>query len=315
MAKWTREKIIREILRREAAGLPLALGKRLESVDDRLYAAGSRIFGSWGNAVRAAGIAPERARVHQDCQPSKVLSKIRALAQRSQPVQPGEMKRRHSQLMQAARRCFGTWAKAVVAAGVDPNRLKGIVPWTKPRIVEAILLRALNGEPLGSQSVKPGSLSKAAAREFGSWPAALRAAGLNPQELAPRAREGDTESTVVVGGTREAGARIWQPQTKNDGAPGLSGSNAVRRQYRRWRTDEVLPAIRSRAAEKKRMNAAAVADEDGSLYRVAARRYGGWNAALQAAGLDPHDCRARKTRFGHTSSDSETQDMRLGDST
>lgn len=314
MAKWTREKIIREILRREAAGLPLALGNRPESVDDRLYAAGSRIFGSWGNAVQAAGIAPGRARVHENWQPAKVLSKIRALARRPQPIQPGEMKRRYTQLMQAARRCFGTWAKAVVAAGVDPNRLKGIVPWTKPRIVEAILLRALNGEPLGSQSVKPGSLSKAAAREFGSWPAALRAAGLNPQELAPRARDGDIQSVAVVGEAEKPAALIWPSQRANDRAPGLSGSTGSR-QYRRWRTDEVLSAIRSRTAEKKRMNAAAVADEDGSLYRVAARRYGSWNAALQAAGLDPHECRARKTPFGHTSSDGETQDMRPGDST
>ncbi|MGB2985970.1 MAG: hypothetical protein WBE26_08810 [Phycisphaerae bacterium] len=54
LAKWTREKIIREILRREAAGLPLSLGGSKRGVESNLYQAGSRVFGSWGNAVKAA---------------------------------------------------------------------------------------------------------------------------------------------------------------------------------------------------------------------------------------------------------------------
>lgn len=315
MVKWTREKIIREILRRETAGLPLSLGKCPQSVDARLYAAGSRIFGSWGNAVQAAGIALERARVHDHWPPSKVLSKIKALARRSQPIQPGEMKRRYGQLMQAARRCFGTWSKAVVIAGVDPNKLKGIVPWTKPRIIEAILIRALNGEPLGSQTVKPGSLSKAAIREFGSWPGALRAAGLNPQELAPRAHDSNIKATTHARGGPDVIGELRQPSRASITPPDLSISTATRRQYRRWGTDEVLMAIRNRAAENKRMNAAAVADEDDSLYRVAARRYDSWSAALLAAGLNPDDCRARTLSTSRIHSEDETPGVRLGDST
>jgi hypothetical protein len=207
-------------------------------------------------------------------------------------MQPGELKRRHAQLVQAARRCFGTWSKAVMAAGVDPNKLKGILPWTKPRIIEAILLRALNGEPLGSQTVKPGSLSKAAIREFGSWPAALRAAGLDPDEHSPRAQEATTGTAI----------------------PAVDGRSATPRPYRRWGTDEVVEAIRSRAADKRRMNATAVADEDASLYRVAARRYGSWDAALQAAGLNPAEYRVRKTSSDRSSAADETPQLRLGES-
>ena len=57
MAKCTRERIIREILRREASGLPLDLGGA-DPVRSSLYQAASRVFGSWGNAVKEAGIAP-----------------------------------------------------------------------------------------------------------------------------------------------------------------------------------------------------------------------------------------------------------------
>ena len=45
MSKWTRESIIREMLRREAAGLPLVHTKKPgQGVDAALYAAGVRIF-------------------------------------------------------------------------------------------------------------------------------------------------------------------------------------------------------------------------------------------------------------------------------
>ena len=295
MAKWSREKIIREILRREAAGLPLALSKCRDGVDAKLYQAGSRIFGSWGNAVQAAGIAPERARIHEYWPAAKILSKIRALARRRQPIQPGEMKRRHGYLMQAARRCFGSWSKAVVAAGVDPNKLKGIVPWTRSRIIEAILTRALNCEPLGSQSVKPRSLSKAGAREFGSWPAALRAAGVDPQQVCPRAQDatGGAPQVADADGTLKAIGEPprWDDPSGSATVGGLRRVNRAVRAYRRWTPAEVLEAIRTRAAEGKPMNPGAVSDDDDPLYRVAARRFGNWRTALLAAGIDMADAR------------------------
>jgi hypothetical protein len=68
----------------------------------------------------------------------------------------------------------------VVAAGVDPQKLKRVGPWTKDRIVEAILKRALHGQPLNSHAVRPKSLVEAGARAFGSWGSALEAAGIKP---------------------------------------------------------------------------------------------------------------------------------------
>jgi hypothetical protein len=71
MVKWTREQIIRQILRREAAGLPLTPGGE-NGVESTLYQAGSRIFGSWRNAVTSAGIAPDRAQAHDRWPPSSL---------------------------------------------------------------------------------------------------------------------------------------------------------------------------------------------------------------------------------------------------
>jgi hypothetical protein len=270
MAKWTRERIIREILRRDATGLSLALGGT-RGVESTLYRAGLRVFGSWQNAVMAAGIASERARMKDAWAASKILSTIRSLSRRQRPPRPAELKRRYSHLVQAARRHFGSWSKAVIAAGVDPAKLRRVAPWTKERIIEAILTRALNNEPLGSQSTRPRSLAEAGSRVFGSWTSALAAAGVDPKRYT----------------CRQPGSGVGMTSR----TPGHTAQN-THRPGPRWSNEGVLEAILARLREQKRMNSTAVCKDDNSLYRAAKRRYGGWHNALLAAGLNPDECRA-----------------------
>jgi hypothetical protein len=254
MAKWSRERIIREILRREASDQSLDLGAA-DPVESSLYQAAQRVFGSWRNAVVAAGISPNKARVHDPWPPSRILASIRSLARRTRPLQPAEVKRRYEPLVTAARRHFGSWPKAVVAAGVDPEKLRRVSRWTKQRIIEAILTRALRGKRLNSSAVRPQSLVEAGTRVFNSWESALEAAGIDPGQASRR--------------------------------PPIRGSRA------RWSEEEILLAVRTRLRENKKMNAAAVEENDGPLYRLAKRRYGSWRGALLAAGLNPDDFRSR----------------------
>jgi len=177
MVKWTREKIIREILRRESAGQPLDVGCR-DPVKCSLYQAAGRVFGSWRNAVIAAGISPQRAQARDSCPPSRVLTRIKALARRKRPITPRELRRRYQSLVTAAQRCFGSWPKAVIAAGIDPAKFGQNRLWTNERIMEAILKRALHGQPLNSHAVTPKSLVEAGAKVFGSWNSAVDAAGV-----------------------------------------------------------------------------------------------------------------------------------------
>ena len=55
--KWNRELVIRHILKCVAEGLPLTVGE--PGISNALYQAGSRFFGSWKNAIQAAGLRPE----------------------------------------------------------------------------------------------------------------------------------------------------------------------------------------------------------------------------------------------------------------
>lgn len=269
---WTRERILRHILEREAEGRPLTTGG--EGVDNLLYSAARRIFGSWRNAILAAGIPPERVLTWERWSPAKILAKIRLLSRRRRPLTTDEVERRYHNLVSAARRHFGSWSKAVLAAGVDPIKLQRVVPWTRERVVEAILTRALRGESLVARLVEPRSLIDAAQRFYGSWQAALTAAGLDPRsaDLPPRRRK--------------------RPRPRR----ARPVSNATASELRApWSKERVVEAIGVRLRQRLRINAWAVSRDDPSLYGAAKRYLGSWDDALRAAGVDPSEHKGRRS--------------------
>jgi hypothetical protein len=288
MAKWTREEIIREILRRESAGLTLTTGRKT-GVDSALYQAAKRVFGSWPLAVAAAGVSPDHAISHDRWPPAKILASIRALGRRQRPIRPAELRGRYANLIAAARRVFDTWTKAVVAAGVDPAKLRCTVPWTRDRIIEEILTRALRNEPLASRTVKPRVLADYGARLFGSWGAALAAAGIDPTPHVHR-----WPKTLSAGKTltSETAAPIAIPRLGE-----FNPSSAIsHRPGQVWSNDAVICAILFRLQDRRPLNAKAVYRDDRPLYRAATRRHGNWHNALIACGLNPDEHRLNKPR-------------------
>ena len=265
--KWTREQIIRQILERESEGLPLTLGDR--GVSHALYQAGSRIFGSWCNAIQAAGIPPERVNCGEKWPPAKILMIIRNFSRRHHPLTTTQLERRYGSLFSAARRLFGSWRKAVLAAGVDPVTFQRAVPWTRERVIEAILTRALRNEPLAANSTQPRSLVEAGQRFFGDWAAAVAAAGLDSQAMA-----------LSAASSRRAFATVPTPDTE-----------PVHRPRQVWTREAVIAAIQTRRRQQKPLNAHAFSREDRGLYRAATRRFSNWSDALLAAGLNPDDYR------------------------
>ncbi|HYE19744.1 MAG TPA: hypothetical protein VEA69_14940 [Tepidisphaeraceae bacterium] len=277
MAKWTRDLIVREILRREAAGLVLTSGRK-QDVDWKLYQAGVRVFGSWRNAVAGAGLPPDAARAHQRWAPAQILSAIRALARRGGPLRPAELRERHTNLAAAARRVYGSWSKAVVAAGVDPARLRRVVRWTADRIVEEILRTALRNEPLAPSHVRPKSLVEAAAREFGGWAAALRSAGIDLAAHTARTKHHAHSTNCAVQPQSDAVRPSRNNRAEHSRAVGGG---------QRWNEERVIEAIRLRLRNGDPLNAMAVFQDNRPLFCAAARWLGNWRSALLATGLDP----------------------------
>ena len=107
-----------------------------------------------------------------------------------------------SRLTSAAIRYFGSWRAAVEASGIDyeevaaigrRRRAEKITKWTRESILEEIRRLHAAGEDLTSTVVRRQHLSLyATARRrdhFGSWAAALEAAGIDYASLKASARE------------------------------------------------------------------------------------------------------------------------------
>lgn len=83
---------------------------------------------------------------------------------------------------------FGAWSAACEAAGLGSRRPGGSQPrrWTRERILDAIRdnARDCGGGPTGREMSAAGlsGAYQAAYRRFGSWTAAVRAAGLTPRD-------------------------------------------------------------------------------------------------------------------------------------
>ena len=90
-------------------------------------------------------------------------------------------------LANAAIRHFGSWAEAVEAADLTDLVLsKTYRKWSRAAILAEIRRRLAAGESLSSGRRENQRLAHAARRHFGSWSAALLAAGVTPKPGRPR---------------------------------------------------------------------------------------------------------------------------------
>jgi hypothetical protein len=128
-------------------------------------------------------------------------------------------------------------------------------PWTRERVVEAILKRALAGQPLKGRERDLRLLVEAGVRLFGSWPAAIKAAGVHEAVL-----------TALPAPARKKSVPPVRPHIE-------------------WSAERIQTTIHERRQAGKRVNASAVKREQHSLFLAAKRVYGNWNLALIAAGL------------------------------
>lgn len=169
--RWTKERVIQSIHSRfaEVGPIPIAgLG------DHRLSNLAWKYFGSWDDAVKAAGLA-DRIPVRV---PPKRLSRgvvIRIIQQgHAAGISLPNLAKQEPGLASSARKHFGQWRRAVEAAGLEPSHRI----WSREMIIAEIEQRLSGGRSLRSGDRANIRVSAAAARHFGSWTAALQAAGV-----------------------------------------------------------------------------------------------------------------------------------------
>ncbi len=219
---WTQEKLIAQIkkLHREGVDLSPTSMQRTHSTLFSSARSGSH-FGSWCAAIEAADLDYNSfRRVKGQWTREDILLRIREMnAQGHDLLDPRfKIKNRSLYLAACAHRYFGSWKRAVEAAGLDHEQMREGRVWTQARILRTIQGLAAQNKPLGWAFIEehePGIYRAARRREnFGSWAGALQAAGVG----APTQPVGDpvqTRPVLMMSGEEHAPVS----ETSNEGEP------------------------------------------------------------------------------------------------
>ncbi len=191
LRKWTKERILERLreLHRKGVDLSHAAAKRDHQY---LVVVSSRedMFGSWQAAIEAAGLDYSKISRHRWWTKEKIVAEIKRLAAAGQPLSHDAAKRSNGALVSAASspRYFGSWGAAVEAAGLNYDRVRKTNRWTKQKIIDNIRALTRQGERVNNANMRRlgyRGMMEAASRpgNFGSWAAAVEAAGLDYDEV------------------------------------------------------------------------------------------------------------------------------------
>lgn len=193
--RWSKERVLEEIRQLYEKGedlRPSAVARLCQT----LLMAARKFFGGWREAVIASGIdydsyisQKRTSRVEQDKQ--QIIDEIRRLYQEGRIEELSGAWRYHLSLFRKARHRFGSWRKAIEAAGLNYHEVVQKQKWTPERIIAEIRRLYAEGKDLSitaMQRTYPNLVAIAQSpRYFGSWRAAVEAAGLD-YELIKRQR-------------------------------------------------------------------------------------------------------------------------------
>ncbi len=221
-------------------------------------------FGSWSATLKAAGIDPESVRRRNHRWPdNRIFEELTTFHQANPDASPGDLRRAHPSLYEAARKRFGGVDEACDHASLPKFRRRRR-SWSRESILDEIRRLHAADEPMWDAAVREahGPLRSAATSRdrFGSWRAAVTEAGL--------------DYDAVLAARRAA----FEPK---------------------WSHDRIKDAIRERVRNGQSLAPSKVKKEDGALIVAATKKsgFGGWREAVEAAGFVYSDLvKARRSR-------------------
>jgi len=126
--KWTRQSLAERIRALHVGGGDLSI-TALRKASPAILSAAQYLFGGYAHAVRAAGIDYESVRRHHyRWTRQEVIDRLRARHRPDGSLRPGVKDPENWGLYHAAAKFFGTYDGALVAAGIDPNKVAGRGP-------------------------------------------------------------------------------------------------------------------------------------------------------------------------------------------
>lgn len=195
--KWTPAVVLSEIRRMHGENVDLS-AKQIQHTNLPLYGAAYRFFKGWPKALIAAGLDPEKIRRRKrrpwlklvdnktgktSWTPETVISHIRELMAEGVDLNVKVICQKHDYVHQAARKIFKTWDAALIAAGLNPDKIRKAKPrgwWTKERTL-SVIRELFSKDIVPTQETHP-RVYAAALKNFGSWKKAVEAAYPTPIE-------------------------------------------------------------------------------------------------------------------------------------
>lgn len=298
---WTKEKIIREIQGLKPSQLKYSSIKKIRG---DLLKAGINYLGSWEKAVGAAGYDYSKIREREKWSKEKVLNRLKSMDKDS--LSSHHMQKKHKALFNATLQYFGTYKKAVEAAGYDYDAIRRVQQWTPQKVLEQIKVmpkRDLQADVVAFKKRKEyRGLRDAARLYFGSWKKAVMRAGIDYYGEITKLKRGYWTKKIVLKKVRE----LPEEQLTASQAPGglhsiamklygswdkaleAAGYNPEVIRLHHYRTDEeILKIIRKWGGK----NLLLIRDSNfqalnPDIYGVARDRFRSWKAAVEAAGFN-----------------------------
>jgi hypothetical protein len=283
--RWDREAVRSVVRTRHEAGESLAFSR----VPTALAKAGIRHFGSWREAIEAAGLDYGAIRLKGRYSEEHLLRLLRALAQRWPDLSVSELRQRRGGA--AILQHFGTAEAAGRVAGVPgwPRRRKHLLLSRRDTIAR---LRALGRRtPGGVRHTDDRTLWKSAVRHFGSWRAAIEATGCPrpptrqwhgegvAEALRRRQRAGRSLSAAAV---RREDRDLYLAARLCFGSYAAARRRVTERRYTRWSRERLIEKLR----ELGRASAPVTGSRMGrALASAAQSHFGSLNAARRRAGV------------------------------
>jgi hypothetical protein len=192
--RWSKPAIVKELRALHRAGADLSYNAMTRRRQPLLSAAAYH-FGSYRAAIAKAGIVYADVTRRPRWTRQAIIRLLKQARRAEQDLHWSAVIRRRDELGKAAfaslqPRLFGSWARALHAAGLDADDIHLYRVWDRATVAYELRARRADDEPLNSGAVQrddPG-LHAAAIRHFGTYDKALRAARIAPARVRKRRR-------------------------------------------------------------------------------------------------------------------------------
>jgi len=264
-------------------------------------------FGSWRKAIEAAGIDYSNVSRVREWNRDSVVEALRRRHDSGRGMGGGAIQKEDLRLWAACNRYFGSYQKAVEAAGVPIPQSAPEWFWPVSRLQQALGDLHQAGVDLSSGRVRrshPG-LFYAARSRLGSWQKALESVGLDyesirraqdwsPQTIIDRLRElhkaGEDLRPVAIQKAHVAlsGAvqRYFGTQRRAMEAAGLPYPGRSSCALAHWTEELVLQSLRDLHAEGHDLRHRRMKEKRQPLYHAAKHFFGSYTNAVAQAGIN-----------------------------